>query len=63
MPTLIETGINPVANAPYGLAGPKDMDPRIVKILLDAFKNGMIEPSYGAALKQLGFQVTILKDA
>jgi tripartite-type tricarboxylate transporter receptor subunit TctC len=53
VPTLTDIGIDVVAMAPYGLAGPKGMDPQIVKALHDAFKNGMIEPSYLAALKRL----------
>lgn len=53
VPTLKEIGIDMVANAPYGLAGPRDMDPKIVKILHDAFKRGMEDPSYAAVLAQL----------
>jgi len=46
VPTLKEAGIAMVSNSPYGLAGPKGMDPKVVKILHDAFKKGMEEPSY-----------------
>jgi tripartite-type tricarboxylate transporter receptor subunit TctC len=53
VPTLKEIGIDMVANAPYGLAGPRDMDPKIVKILHDAFKKGMEDPSYAAVLAEL----------
>jgi tripartite-type tricarboxylate transporter receptor subunit TctC len=53
VPTLKELGIDIVTTAPYGLAGPKGMDPKVVKILHDAFKKGMEEPSYAAALTQL----------
>ena len=34
-----------VSNSPFGLAGPKGMDPKVVQILHDAFKKGMEEPS------------------
>ena len=34
-----------VSNSPFGLAGPKGMDPKVVQILQDAFKKGMEEPS------------------
>jgi tripartite-type tricarboxylate transporter receptor subunit TctC len=51
VPTLRETGIDIVAESPYGLAGPKGMDPKVVKILHDAFKKGMEEPSFAATLK------------
>src|SRR5215203_4477014 len=53
VPTLKEIGIDMAISAPYGLAGPKDMDPKIVKILHDAFKKGMEDPSYAAVLTLL----------
>jgi tripartite-type tricarboxylate transporter receptor subunit TctC len=37
-PTAKELGIDVVSYSPYGLVGPKGMDPKIVKILHDAFK-------------------------
>jgi tripartite-type tricarboxylate transporter receptor subunit TctC len=46
VPTLRETGIDIVMESPYGIAGPKGIDPRIVKILHDAFRKGMAEPSF-----------------
>jgi tripartite-type tricarboxylate transporter receptor subunit TctC len=46
VPTLKESGIAMVSNSPFGLAGPKGMDPKVVKILHDAFKKGMEEKSY-----------------
>jgi len=52
-PTLRETGIDMVSNSPFGIAGPKGMDPKVVKIVHDAFKKGMEEPSYVAAMTKL----------
>lgn len=46
VPTLRETGVDLVSNSPFGIAGPKGMDPKVVKILHDAFKKGAEEPSY-----------------
>jgi tripartite-type tricarboxylate transporter receptor subunit TctC len=46
VPTLKEIGINMVSNSPFGIAGPKGMDPAVVKILHDAFLKGMKERSY-----------------
>jgi tripartite-type tricarboxylate transporter receptor subunit TctC len=40
-PTLKELGYGVVSNSPFGIAGPKRMDPKVVKILHDAFKKGM----------------------
>jgi tripartite-type tricarboxylate transporter receptor subunit TctC len=37
----------------YGLAGPKGMDPKIIKILHDAFKKGMESPAYQKILNQI----------
>ena len=45
-PTLKEAGVAMVSNSPFGLAGPKGMDPKVVKTLHDAFRKGMEEPSY-----------------
>jgi tripartite-type tricarboxylate transporter receptor subunit TctC len=53
VPTLRETGIDLTTNAPYGIAGPKGMDPKIVLSLHDAFKKAMDEPSYREALRRL----------
>ena len=53
VPTLKELGYGIVQTSPYGLAGPKGMDPRIVKILHDAFKRGMEDPIHTAILEKL----------
>ena len=53
VPTLQEVGIDMVANSPYGIGGPKGMDPAIVKVLHDAFKKGLDEPSFVATMIQL----------
>ncbi len=46
VPTLKELGYGVVSNSPWGLAGPKGMDPKVVKILHDAFKKGMEDPAF-----------------
>jgi tripartite-type tricarboxylate transporter receptor subunit TctC len=43
-PTLKELGYPFVFDSPFGLAGPKGMDPAIVKKLHDAFKAAMDDP-------------------
>ncbi len=53
VPTLKESGIDIVVTAPYGLAGPKGMDPKVVKILHDAFRKGMAESAFTATLARL----------
>jgi tripartite-type tricarboxylate transporter receptor subunit TctC len=52
VPTLKELGYDIVADSPFGLAGPKGMDPKVVKILHDAFKKGMEEPAFQNALEK-----------
>jgi tripartite-type tricarboxylate transporter receptor subunit TctC len=53
VPTLREVGIDVAANSAYGVAGPKGMNNAVVKILHDAFKKGMEEPTFVALLKKL----------
>ena len=53
VPTLREVGIDIVSNSPFGLGGPAGLDPVVVKTLHDAFKKGMEEPSYLAAMVTL----------
>ena len=53
VPTLIEEGDKIVSTSPYGIAGPKGMDPKIVQILHDAFKKGMEEPAHVKVLEQI----------
>jgi tripartite-type tricarboxylate transporter receptor subunit TctC len=53
VPTLREIGVDLVANAPYGLAGPKGMSADSVKVLHDAFRKGMEEETYLSALHEL----------
>jgi tripartite-type tricarboxylate transporter receptor subunit TctC len=53
VPTLREVGIDIVSNSPFGIAGPKGMDPKIVKIVHDAFKKGAEDPRYLEATAKL----------
>ena len=52
-PTAKELGYDVVSYSPYGLVGPKGMDPRVVKILHDAFKKAMDDPENHKVLQQL----------
>ena len=53
-PTLKELGYGIVTNSPYGVTGPKGMDPAIVKILHDAFKGALDDPAFLKTLDRLG---------
>ena len=52
-PTLLEEGHKIVSASPYGLAGPKGMDPRIVQKLHDALKKGLDDPAHLKLLMDL----------
>ena len=43
--TLREAGIDLVVNSPYGVCGPRGMDPAIVKKIHDAMKEALFDPA------------------
>ncbi len=51
-PTASEMGLGIVANSPYGLVGPRGMDPRVVRTLHDAFKKGLEDPLHLRAVEK-----------
>ena len=53
VPTAKELGYGVVSTSPYGLAGPKGMDPAVVRKLHDAFKKAMDDPRHVEVLRQL----------
>ena len=52
VPTLKDLGYPIVSNSPYGLAGPKGMDPAVTKTLHDAFKKALEDPEYLKTLEK-----------
>ena len=56
VPTLKELGYGIVSNSPFGIAGPKGMDPKVVKVLHDAFKKGMEDPIFEKALNNFDME-------
>ena len=53
VPTLRELGYPWVFDSPFGVAGPKNMDPKIVAKLHDAFKKALLEdPTVARAMEQ-----------
>jgi tripartite-type tricarboxylate transporter receptor subunit TctC len=52
-PTARELGIDLVSISPYGIVGPKGMDPQVVKILHDAFRKALDDPEHAKVLAQL----------
>ncbi len=51
-PTLKELGYGFVFDSPFGLAGPKGMDPKIVATLHDAFHKALSDPAVVSALER-----------
>jgi tripartite-type tricarboxylate transporter receptor subunit TctC len=52
VPTLKDLGYPIVSNSPYGLAGPRGMDPAVVKTLHDAFRKALEDPEYVKTLEK-----------
>jgi tripartite-type tricarboxylate transporter receptor subunit TctC len=52
-PTARELGYDVVSYSPYGIVGPRGMDPKVVKVLHDAFKKAMDDPENQKVLQQL----------
>jgi tripartite-type tricarboxylate transporter receptor subunit TctC len=53
VPTAKELGYGVVSTSPYGLVGPKGMDPVVVQKLHDAFRKAMEDPRHAEVLAQL----------
>jgi len=53
VPTAKELGYGAVSSSPYGLAGPKGMDPAVVKKLHDAFEKALYSQQSMEIMKQL----------
>jgi len=52
VPTAKDLGLDVVSTSPYGIVGPRGMDPRIVKILHDGFRKTLDEPEHLKVLDQ-----------
>ena len=50
VPTLQDLGYQTVSDSPFGVGGPKGMDPAVVKTLHDAFKKVLDDPAVIATL-------------
>ncbi|MBY0330810.1 MAG: tripartite tricarboxylate transporter substrate binding protein [Acetobacteraceae bacterium] len=57
VPTLREVGIDIVSASPYGIAGPKGMDPGLVRALHDAFREALYDPQHLAILERFDMPV------
>jgi tripartite-type tricarboxylate transporter receptor subunit TctC len=57
VPTLREVGIDIVSASPYGIAGPKNMDPAVVRRLHDIIKEALYDPAHLAILERFDMPV------
>jgi len=53
VPTAKELGLGVVSTSPYGIVGPKGMDPNVVRTLHDGFKKALEDPEHQKILDQL----------
>jgi tripartite-type tricarboxylate transporter receptor subunit TctC len=58
VPTLDELGYKTVSDSPFGVCGPKGMDPTVVRTLHDAFKKTLEDPAVLASFEK--FDQTVI---
>jgi tripartite-type tricarboxylate transporter receptor subunit TctC len=61
VPTLDELGFHTVSDSPFGVCGPKNMDPAVTRALHDAFKKTLDDPAVIATFDKFD-QTVIYKD-
>ncbi|HTE79610.1 MAG TPA: tripartite tricarboxylate transporter substrate binding protein [Reyranella sp.] len=61
--TLKEAGIDLEVNSPYGVCGPKGMDPAVVKKIHDAMKDALYSPETQAVMDKFNMPVLYLDTA
>jgi tripartite-type tricarboxylate transporter receptor subunit TctC len=63
VPILKELGIDIVFSGPWGIAGPRGMDPQVVKILHDAFQKATNDANVLQTLKRLDQSIVYMSGA
>ena len=63
VPTLNELGYKTISDSPFGVGGPKGMDPAVTRILHDAFRKTLDDPAVIAVLDKYDQQVIYLDTA
>ena len=58
VPTVKESGWDTISESPFGIGGPKGMDPAVVRVLHDAFKKALDDPKVQETLERF-FQPVI----
>jgi tripartite-type tricarboxylate transporter receptor subunit TctC len=52
-PTAKDLGYDIVSYSPFGIVGPRAMDPKVVRVLHDAFKKALDDPEHERVMQQL----------
>ena len=63
VPTLKELGYGIESDSPYGIGGPKGMDPSTVKVIHDAFYKALSDPSIGQMFDRFDQSVIYMNPA
>jgi len=63
VPTLDELGYKTVSDSPFGVCGPKGMDPAVVRTLHDAFRKTLEDPAVLATLEKFDQSVIYMDTA
>ena len=63
VPTLTELGYETVSDSPYGIGGPKNMDPKAVATLEDAFRKAGEDPKVVQTLERYDQPVMYMNSA
>jgi tripartite-type tricarboxylate transporter receptor subunit TctC len=60
VPTFRQVGYDVLGESTYGIAGPRGMDPGIVRVLHDAFKEALYDPAHLATIARFDMPVRYL---
>ena len=60
VPTLRDLGYDVLGESTYGIAGPRGMDPEVVRIIHDAFKEAVHDPAHLAVIARFDMPVRYL---
>jgi tripartite-type tricarboxylate transporter receptor subunit TctC len=63
VPTLRETGMDFTATSPYGIIGPRGMDPGVVRALHDGFREAMRDPVHVQTMARLDMPIIYMGSA
>lgn len=63
VPTWMELGYGVSTRSPFGIAGPKNMDPKVVATLHDAFRQALKDPDFLKTLERFEMNTAYLSSA